>query len=70
MWGFIEASWGDDPMARPTAAGAYMWILSKMESEGKDTVRPHAEAGQWDVGFLVDGTVTMAAEDPFALART
>lgn len=69
MRGYIETMWSLDPTDRPTAAETCRRISFKMRSEGKDTVRPSPEV-EWDVGFLANAAVTMAAEDPFALAHT
>jgi len=70
MWNFIGTLWEHDPTVRPTAADACEWISSKMLSKGKNPERPQSTEVEWDVRFLADATVTVAAEDPFTLEHT
>jgi len=69
MWSFMEKLWHENPTVRGTAEDARKWISSQVRSQGKSDVRPSNEL-EWDVGFLADADVTMAAEDSFALAHT
>lgn len=69
MWNFIEKLWQENPTVRWTAEDARKLISSRIRSQGKNDVRPSNEV-EWDVGFLADAAVTMAAEDSFALAHT
>lgn len=67
MWSLIETLWKHKPEDRLTAEQVCKHILTRMDADGKNTVRPSTEV-EWDVGFLADAAVTIVAEDPFALA--
>lgn len=68
MWSLIETLWKHKPEERLTAEQVCKHILTRMDADGKNTVRPSTEV-EWDVGFLADAAVTISAENPFALAH-